>query len=97
MKVDGYVTKLPEGTEGIIVLNLPSYSGGVNIWGDHLEEKVFYFINEKERRYELEYQFSRMWLLTRGYGSNKQFRPQSVEDKLLEVAGVTSVYHLVIF
>lgn len=34
LKVDGEVIDIPEDTEGIIICNIPSYGGGMNLWGD---------------------------------------------------------------
>lgn len=35
-QADGHTVKLPE-LEGIVVTNLPSYAGGVNLWGNKIE------------------------------------------------------------
>jgi hypothetical protein len=34
LQVDGQRIELPKGLGGVMVLNVPSYAGGVNLWGD---------------------------------------------------------------
>ncbi len=34
LECDGRLVELPAGTEGIIILNIKSYGGGVDLWGD---------------------------------------------------------------
>jgi len=34
LEVDGHVISLPSGVGGVMILNLPSYAGGSNLWGE---------------------------------------------------------------
>lgn len=38
VQVDGASVLIPDDLEGIVVLNLPSYAGGLNLWGPNREE-----------------------------------------------------------
>lgn len=39
-KVDGRQVTIPSDTEGIVILNLPSYAGGMNLWGPRREDVI---------------------------------------------------------
>lgn len=60
--VDGSEVHIPEDTEGIVVVNIGSYMGGVDLW---------------QNEHDLE-----------------ERRPQSMQDKLLEVVGICGTWHL---
>lgn len=63
VEVDGIEIEVPEDAEGVIVVNIGSYMGGVDLWQ-----------NEDE--------------------SYDNFVPQCMHDKILEVVGISGMWHL---
>jgi len=62
IEVDNIPLTLTEPFEGIVLVNLPSYAGGCNLWGGDKDDR---------------------------------FKPQSINDGLIEILGIRNVTHLV--
>eukprot|EP01114_Cavostelium_apophysatum_P017681 TRINITY_DN5311_c0_g1_i1.p1 TRINITY_DN5311_c0_g1~~TRINITY_DN5311_c0_g1_i1.p1 ORF type:complete len:613 (+),score=123.37 TRINITY_DN5311_c0_g1_i1:378-2216(+) len=39
LEVDGVPVRIPSGIGGLMILNLPNYAGGVNLWGTNVDEE----------------------------------------------------------
>jgi len=81
LECDGELVKLPPGTEGVIVLNIGSYGGGVNLWGTSETE-----VDEEDYESGLE--------LESVQAAKGSFLPASYGDGLLEVVSVASSFQL---
>ncbi|KAM0860411.1 hypothetical protein ACQ4PT_046595 [Festuca glaucescens] len=64
LEVDGAEIDIPEDSEGVLVANIPSYMGGVDLWQNEDEDNA------------------------------DNFDPQSIHDRVLEVASISGTWHL---
>jgi len=46
LECDGKKISLPENIEGIMIINIPSYAGGTNMWGIHQDSPIS--VNDKK-------------------------------------------------
>ena len=46
MECDGKVIQLPQGLQGLVFLNIPSYMAGTNFWGTDREKDVSVCVNK---------------------------------------------------
>ncbi len=93
LKADGIEIPLPPDSQGIIFLNIDSYSGGVPLWSKGLKPQ------KKRRRYsDGDFSFTNGTGLTR----NESFEdlvdlessPSSCQDGLLDVVSIRGSFHL---
>eukprot|EP01102_Stenamoeba_stenopodia_P021557 TRINITY_DN8723_c0_g1_i1.p1 TRINITY_DN8723_c0_g1~~TRINITY_DN8723_c0_g1_i1.p1 ORF type:complete len:497 (-),score=142.43 TRINITY_DN8723_c0_g1_i1:24-1514(-) len=84
LEIDGEEVKLPDSLEGLIVLNLPSYAGGSDLWGPHEEEEED---SDEDNNEEMEEE-------PKGTGDTKEFKKPRIDDQLLEFVGIAGCLHM---
>jgi hypothetical protein len=92
LECDGRLVELPAGTEGIIILNIKSYGGGVDLWGDDTGGGALGSGSSGEDLLN-----SSADLLSEpgsGLQSADEFLPASFNDGMLEVLCVASSFQL---
>lgn len=77
--VDGEKVDLQSGLRAIVVLNLPSYGAGTNLWGKRKELAAHNAECKKSAKNKSEF---------------VELRAQAVDDRLLEVVGLSGLAHM---
>lgn len=80
MEVDGVHVPLPDDIEGLMLLNITSYMGGVNLWTCGQPQD--------SQKHQMDYSSNRSVPSTHSYGV------QSMCDGMIEVVAVYGTWHL---
>uniref|UniRef100_A0AAV1UC77 Diacylglycerol kinase n=1 Tax=Peronospora matthiolae TaxID=2874970 RepID=A0AAV1UC77_9STRA len=87
---DGKRIALPDGTEGIIFLNINSYGGGSKLWHDDAESDVECSDSDSETNDDDQSRTSSVG----GTDANTHFGSSSPHDNLLDIVAVYGTLHL---